>query len=207
MLNLCHIFSLKRKKICAFVLIVCLISGLTPTAESISVKLRGKIVLGGILSGLAYATYTLVKHDKRATEKFQLRLGPPDRVIQFERGFDRWQVNYYGEQCYLFRNNRLVDKKALKVSCSCSVERFSWKTLGWKKGRVEGWDPNLPIFQPNAFQPSSLSPFLTDTPVSVRPKWLWLCLLHPQRAPQFVSSYLYRWEGERLPGPQPLLSH
>ena len=87
MSNLCHIFSRTRKKICAFVLIVCLISGLTPTAESVSVKLRGKIVLGGILSGLAYATYALVKRDKRATEALQLHLGPPDRVIQFERGF------------------------------------------------------------------------------------------------------------------------
>ena len=201
MLNLCHISSLKRQKVCAFVFIVCLFSGLTPTAESISVKLRGKIVLGGILSGLAYATYTLVKRDKRAVEKLQLHLGPPDRVIQFERGFDRWRVNAYGEQCYLFRNNRLVDKKALKVSCSCSIERLSWKTLGWKKGRVEGWDPNLPIFQS-----SGLSPFLTDMPVSVRPKWLRLYLSRPQRAPQFVSSYLYRSEVERLLGRQPLLS-
>ena len=76
MLNLRHIFSLKRKKICALVLIVCLISGLTPVAEGISVKLRGKIALGGILSGLAYTTYALVKRDKRATEKLQLHLGP-----------------------------------------------------------------------------------------------------------------------------------
>ena len=181
MLNLCHIFSLKRKKICAFVLIACLISGLTPAAESVSVKLRGKMVLGGILSGLAYATYALVKRDKRATEALQLHLGPPDRVIQFERGFDQWRINYYRDQCYLFRNNRLVGKKALKVSCSSSIERLSWKTFG-------------------------LSPFLTDMPVSVRPKWLRLCLLHPQRAPQFVSSYLYRSGVERLLGPRLSLS-
>ena len=201
MLNLCHISSLKRQKVCAFVLIVCLISGVTPTAESVSVKLRGKIALGGILSGLAYATYTLVKRDKRAVEKLQLHLGPPERVIEFERGFDRWRVNYYGKQCYLFRNNRLVGKKALRISCFCSIERRSWKTLGWKKGRMEGWDPNLPIFQP-----SGLSPFLTDMPVSDRPTWLRLSLLRPQRVPQFVSSCLYRLEDERLLGLQLLLS-
>ena len=205
MLNLCHISSRKGKKICAFVLSVCLICGLTSTAESVSVKLRGKIALGGILSGLAYVTYALVTRDKRAAEKLQLHLGPPDRVIQFERGFDRWRVNSYGEQCYLFRNNRLVDKKALKVSCPCSIERLSWKTLGWKNGRGEGWDPNLPIFQPNAFQPSGLSPFLTDRPVSSRPKWLRLYLSRPRRAPQFVSSCLYRWGDGRSLGPQLLL--
>ena len=197
MLNSCHIFSLKGKKICAFVLVVCLISGVTPAAEGISVKLRGKIALGGILSGLAYATYALVTRDKRATEKLQLRLGPPDRVVQFERGFDRWRIDAYGEQCYLFRNNRLVDQKALKVSCSRSIE--------WKKGSMEGWGPqssDLPVFQP-----SSLSPFLTDTPVSVHPKWLRLSLSRPQRVPQFVSSCLYRLEAGRLLGPRPWLSH
>ena len=121
MLNLCHISSLKRKKICAFVLIVYLISGLTPTTESISVKLRGKIALGGILSGLACVTYALVTRDKRAAEKLQLHLGPPDRVIQFERGFDRWRVNYYGEQCYLFRNNLFIET----VPCTNLQSDFS----------------------------------------------------------------------------------
>ena len=206
MLNLCHIFPLKRKKICAFVLIVCLIYGLTPSAESVSVKLRGKIALGGILSGLAYATYTLVTRDKRAAEKLQLHLGPPDRVIQFERGFDRWRINDYGELCYLFRNNRLVGRETLKVSCS--IETLLWRTLKWKNGRMEEWGPqssNLPTFQPSN-QPSSLSPFLIDTPVSDRPTWLRLCLSRPQRVPQFVSSYLYRLEAEHWLGPQPLPS-
>ncbi len=203
MLNLCHIFSLKRKKICAFVLIVCLIPGLAPTAEGVSVKLRGKIVLGGILSGVAYATYALVKRDKRAAEKLQLHLGPPDRVIQFERGFDRWRINAYGEQCYLFRNNRLVGKTALKISCSCSIKRLPWKTLGWKNGGMEGWNlqpSNLPTFQSNTFQPSNQTPFLIDTPVSDRPTWLRLSLSRPQRVPQSVSSYLYRLEAGRLLG-------
>ena len=207
MLNLCHIFPLKRKKIYAFVLIVCLIYGLTPSAESVSVKLRGKIALGGILSGLAYATYTLVTRDKRAAEKLQLHLGPPDRVIQFERGFDRWRINDYGEQCYLFRNNRLVGTEALKVSCS--IETLPWGTFGWKKGRLEGWGPQFSPFQSSTlpiFQPSNQTPFLIDTPVSDRPTWLWLCLSRPQRVPQSVSSYLYRLEVERWLGRQPLLS-
>ena len=168
MLNLCHIFPLKRKKIYAFVLIVCLIYGLTPSAESVSVKLRGKIALGGILSGLAYATYALVTRDKRAAEKLQLHLGPPDRVIQFERGFDRWRINHYGAQCYLFRNNLFIKT----VPCGT-------------------WPLRRPI---------------TDTPASGNPTWLQLCLSRPQRVPQFVSSYPYRSEAERLLGRQPLLS-
>ena len=197
MLNLCHIFSLKRKKICEGVLIVCLICGLTPTAESISVKLRGKIALGGILSGLAYVTYTLVTRDKRAAEKLQLHLGPPDRVIQFERGFDRWRINYYGEQCYQFRNNLFFKALPCASLQSDFSNRWTFRPPGIAKrggAKREG----------QTFK----NPFLIlDTPVSGSPTWLRLYLLRPQRVPQFGSSYLYRLEAERLLGPRLSLSH
>ena len=195
MLNLCHISPLKRKKICAFLLIVCLIPGLTPTAESVSVKLRGKIVLGGILSGVAYATYVLVKRDKRAAEKLQLHLGPPDRVIQFERGFDRWRIDYHGEQCYLFRNDLFIRT----VPCASLQSDFSdgWTFAPLSIAKRIGAKRESQTFK---------KPFLIDTPVSGSPTWLRLYLSRPQRAPQFVSSYLYRWGDERLLGPQLLLS-
>ena len=214
MRNLCQIFSLKPRRICAIGLILCLIWGLTPTAESISVKLRGKIALGGILSGLAYVTYTLVKRDKRAMDELPLRLGPPDRVIRYERGFDRWHVNYYGEKCYLFRNNLFIKT----VPCPNLQSNFL----------INGPSHRLPLhyrsvsdmFLPSLFQevvevnPKPLrnrieqsaktkrlkKPFLIDTLVSGNPRWLSLYLLHPQRGPQLVSSYLYRLEAEHLLG-------
>ena len=195
MLNLGHISSLKRQKVCAFVLIVCLFSGLTPAAESVSVKLRGKIALGGILSGLACVTYALVTHDKRAVEKLKLHLGPPDRVIQFERGFDQWHINYYGEQCYLFRNNLFIKT----VPCTNLQSDFSdsWNFAPPAIVKRSGAKHERRTFK---------NPFLTDIPVSSPPKWLRLYLLRPQRAPQFVSSYLYRSEAERSLGRQLLLS-
>ena len=209
MKNLCQIFCKKTEKICAFVLILCLIAGLTPTAEGISVKLRGKIALAGILSGLAYTTYALVTRDKRAMEKLKLHLGPPDRVVQFERGFDRWRIDYYGEECYLFRNNRLIGAKPLEASFSIDAAPVK---LGWKTGRLqagmEGWKDGrkkrpstLPIF----YAPV-LPPFLIDMPVSGSPMWLRLYLSRPQRVPQPVFFYLYRLEDERLLDPQLLLS-
>ena len=194
MLNLCHISSLKRKKICAFVLIVCLFSGLAPTAEGISVKLRGKIALGGILSGIAYVTYRLVKNDKQASEKLRLHLGPPDRVIQFERGFDRWRIDAYREQCYLFRNKLFIKV----VPCANLQSDFSkrWTFAPPSVGGRCGFKPHLP----------GDSVGLIDIPVSVRPTWLRLYLSRPQRAPQFVSSYLYPLEAEHLLDPEPWLS-
>ena len=174
MRNLCQIFCVKTGKTCVVVLIVCLVFGLTPTAESISVKLRGKIALVGILSGLAYVTHTLVKRDKRAVEKLQLHLGPPDRVIQFERGFDSWRINYYGEQCYLFRNNLFIE----------TVPRLSLQAQYQARAHLR------------SCKCRTTSPFLIHTPVSRNPKWLQPYPWHPQQDPPLVSSCLYRLGGE-----------
>ena len=220
MSNLCRIFPLKRRKVWAFVLIVCLIWGLTPTAESLSVKLRGKIALGGILSGLAYVTHRLVTRDKRASEKSQLHLGPPDRVIQYERGFDRWRVNYYGEQCYLFRNNLFIKT----VPCPNLQSNFLMNGPSHRLLLHYRWASDISLrslFQEvvevnqkplrSELEQSTKAkrlkkPFLIDTPASRNPTWLRLCLLRSQRDPQFVSSYLYRLEAEHWLGPQPLPS-
>ena len=183
MRNLCQIFCVKRSQICAAALILCLIWGLTPTAESVSVKLRGKIAIVGILSGLAYVTHTLVTRDRRAAEKLQLHLGPPDRIVQFERGFDLWRINYYGEQCYMLRNNRFV-KIVPCVSLQSQYQGFGNQILDRLRTSKSKFMP----------------PFLIDTPVSGNPKWLPLCPLHLQRVPQFVSSDLHRLEDERLLG-------
>ena len=214
MRNLCQIFSLKPRRICAIGLILCLICGLTPTAESISVKLRGKIALGGILSGLAYVTYTLVKRDKRAMEALHLHLGPPDRVIRYERGFDRWRIHYYGEQCYLFRNNRfiktapctslrsnfLIDVPSHRLPLRYrQVSDIALRSLFREVVEVNQ-EPLRNEVEQRAKVKRSKKPFLIDTPVSGNPRWLQLYLSHPQRAPQLVSSYLYRLEAEHLLG-------
>ena len=60
-----------------------------------------------ILSGVAILTRYLVKRDIRASEKLQAKLGTPDCIAEFERGFDRWRVQWHGDRHYLFRNNIL----------------------------------------------------------------------------------------------------
>ena len=199
-------FCLKPRKICAIGLILCLIWGLAPTAESISVKLRGKIALGGILSCLAYVTHTLVKRDKRAVEELHLRLGPPDRVVQFERGFDLWRIDSYGKRSYMFRNNRLMPEKPLKAVCSTYdappnlVNGLDWK-VGRLKEKKEGWKYGRKKHS------SVLPPFLIDMPFSRNPKWLQLYPLHPRQALRLVSFYLYRLGDERLLDQPQWLSH
>ena len=171
-------------------LILCLIVGLAPTAAGVSVKLRGKIVLGGILSGLAYGTHKLVTRDRRAAENLRVHLGTPDRVIQFERGFDRWRINVYGERCYLFRNNRSL-RTAPCISLPPRERGDTPQTLA----RLE---VNTRKF---------VAPFLIDTFSSRNPRWSRLYLSRPHPAPQFVSSYLYRLADEHSLGLQRSLSH
>ena len=208
MRSLCQIFPEKRKKMCAFALVLCLMWGLTPAAESISVKLRGKIALAGILSGLAYTTHTLMKRDKRAVEKLQHRLGPPDRVVQFERGFDIWRIEHYRERHYIFRNNRLTEIVPAETDASSGDAWNSRVWLGGKAGRREGWKDGRKEYASSLpfFHSSTFPPFLIDTPVLGSPRWSRLYLAHLQRAPQFVSSYPYRLVDARLLDLEPWLS-
>ena len=229
MRNLCQIFSEKVKKVGAFTLVLCLIWGLTPAADSISVKLRGKIALAGILSGLAYATHTLVKRDRRAVEELRLHLGPPERIVQFERGFDLWRIDYYEERCYMFRNNRFI-KSTPCVDLQSVYQAYSIVQFerGFDLWRIDYYEERCYMFRNNRFIKSTpcvdlqsvyqayscigacvcefVPPFLIDTPVLVRPMWLRLCPLHPREVPQFVSSYLYRSEDERSLDLEPWLS-
>lgn len=234
MSNFCQNFYNLNKKIRCLTLIATFIWNLSPPAESLSVplniglqatpKFKGKLVLVGMLSGLAYLTHAFVARDKRAVETLQHHLGPPERVMQFERGFDRWRVHCYGEQCYLFRNNRFIQKKPLKGFSLYDAPPGSIAWLGWKgaphpllgrrrrmEEKREEWKKRGKggsIEERNAlprFQPSAFSPFLTYTLVLGNPRWLPLSLWHPPRALQSVSSGLYRLVGERLPDPVPWL--
>ena len=95
-----------KKLTCYLVVVVLLLSPLS-TAHSISVKTQGKLALVAILGGVAILTKYLVRRDKQTIEALHARLGPPERIIEFERGFDRWRVEWYGNRRYLFRNDVL----------------------------------------------------------------------------------------------------
>ena len=166
--------------------------------------------MGVILSGIAYTTHTLIKRDRQAVAELRHHLGVPERVVQFERGFDLWRIEHYADRHYIFRNNRFIPKQGIKVPfsdyhlCPNSVERLRWK-VGSREERLEGWkecSSNLP-----SFQSSNLPHFLIDTPVSRYPKWSRLYLLDSLRVPQFVFSDLRRLAIERSLDPQLWLSH
>lgn len=95
-----------KKFICYLLLIAFLFAPIS-TTHGISVKTRGKFALAAILSGVAILTKRLVERDQRAIEDLHAKLGQPDRVIEFERGFNHWRIEWYGHRRYYFCNQVL----------------------------------------------------------------------------------------------------
>ena len=105
-----------KKFTCYLVIVVLLLSPLT-SAHGIGVKTQGKLALVAILGGVAILTKYLIGRDQRTVEALHTKLGLPMRVIEFERGFDRWRIEWYGNRRYVFRNNVLqkgIDTKLVE---------------------------------------------------------------------------------------------
>ena len=102
-----------KKLICYLVVIALLLSPIL-TAHGVSAKTQGKLALVAILGGVAILTRYLVGRDRQAAKALHAKLGPPERVIEFERGFDWWRIEWYGNQRYIFQNNVLQKEPLTK---------------------------------------------------------------------------------------------
>ena len=178
------------KKLVCFILIACLILNLSLAAD----KLRGKLALAGILSGIAYLTHTLVKRDMHAAEDLQAQLGPPERIIQFERGFDQWDVHYYREHSYFFLNNRFMRKKTHKAfflnQASPDLSFIEQSFFLHRTGRSD--DPFSLTYKPFSMNPMWLSLYHARLPLILQSVSLYPCLLEDGRLPvlQLWHPYL-----------------
>ena len=100
---------MNQRLVCYLVVLVLLLNPIS-TAHSISVKTQGKLALVAILGGVAILTKYLVGRDQKTVEALYAKLGPPERVTKFERGFDQWRIEWYGNRRYVFRNNVLQNE-------------------------------------------------------------------------------------------------
>ncbi|MCE2395971.1 hypothetical protein J4G02_15505 [Candidatus Poribacteria bacterium] len=111
-------FNPRRKVTCYLVVVVLLLNPVS-SAHSISVKTQGKLALVAILGSVAILTKYLVERDQKTVEALHAKLGPPECVTRSERGFDKWRIEWYGNQRYVFRNNVLqkeTDKTPAEIS-------------------------------------------------------------------------------------------
>lgn len=79
-------------------------------AQLLDAKTQGKLSLLILLAGIAVLTRMLINSDKKKIEKLHSRLGPPDRIVEFQKGFDNWRIEWYGEKGYPFRNGVLQNE-------------------------------------------------------------------------------------------------
>ena len=106
---------MKTKKLLALVIVTLLMLNMNFTAHGLSVKLRGKLALAGILSGVAILTISLVKHDRDVSENVLSELGRAEYIWKIDRGFDSWYVHQYKEQSYYFLNNRYIQERPSNI--------------------------------------------------------------------------------------------
>ena len=102
---------MNTKKTFSVIIITLLFLNLSLAADGFSVKLRGKLALAGVLSGVAFLTYTLVKHDRDVSETLLSQLGRPEYIVKIDRGFDTWYVHQFRKQSYHFLNNRYIKNR------------------------------------------------------------------------------------------------
>ena len=149
------------KKALKIIVIICLIWNCCLPAEGISVKLRGKLALAGILSTISYVTYTLVKRDVQNAERQMSQIGQTEHIIQIERGFDKWEIHHFPEQTYYFLNNRFIRKKASNAFFlnQTFLDYTKWGTVSYNRS---SWD-------------ETFSTFLSDTSALVNPRRWSIC--------------------------------
>ncbi len=92
-------------KTIAVSLIIILVFSLS--AEALSTKTVGKLTMIAILSATAFVIKMLVNREQNEVAELHKRIGKPDRSIEFQKGFDHWRVEWYGNRTYTFRNGVL----------------------------------------------------------------------------------------------------
>ena len=96
-------------KIVSTFLVIVLIFSLSVEAQAgfLSTKTAGKLTMVAILTVAAFVVKIMVRKDRNETVKIHERLGKPDRIVEFQEGFDHWRMEWYGDLVYVFCNGVL----------------------------------------------------------------------------------------------------
>lgn len=96
-------------KIISISIILAMVFPLSAGAETpfLDTKMMGKLAMIAVLSVTAIVVKMLVDKDQEEAVRLHKRLGPPDRSIEFQEGFDHWRIEWYGSRVYTFRNGVL----------------------------------------------------------------------------------------------------
>ena len=114
--------------ICIFLIFFMLIP--VPTARGLSTKIQGKISLICLLLGIGVLTKHLIHSDQKMVEELHAKLGQPHQVVEYQKGFDLWRIEWYDGKQYKFRNGvfsfRIADRKEI-INLQSAAHEVTWK--------------------------------------------------------------------------------
>ena len=98
--------TIKVIKITSIFVIFALMYPLPARSETqfVNTKMLGKLTMVAILSATAFIVKKLADRDIKETARIRENLGSPDRVIEFQEGFDHWRIEWHANYIYAFRN-------------------------------------------------------------------------------------------------------
>lgn len=178
---------MKTKKLLALVIVTLLMLNINFTADGLSVKLRGKLVLAGILSGAAILTISLVKHDREVSENLLSELGRAEAIWKIDRGFDAWYVHQYKEKSYYFLNNRYIQERPSNMFLGSFLAPSSIGSIGEELKRDH-----------KAKNRAYFTSYFIDTPFLANSMWLSFSLSYQLRVPLSVFLYQHQLGDGRL---------
>jgi len=104
-----------RSRILAIFVIIAFLCPPSTYADFQNKKTLGKLAMVVILSATAFVNKKLVDRDANKTAKIRQNLSKPDKVIEFQDGFDKWRIEWHGEVIYVFKNGVFHYKRDLGV--------------------------------------------------------------------------------------------
>ena len=101
-------------KIISLLIVIALFFSLSVSAEGsfLDTKTAGKLTMIAILSAAAFVVKMLINRDRGEVAKLREQLGAPDRIMEYQEGFDHWRVEWYGNRSYIFRNGLLYRQQS-----------------------------------------------------------------------------------------------
>ncbi|MGB9598161.1 MAG: hypothetical protein ACPL7B_17875 [Candidatus Poribacteria bacterium] len=103
-----------RSKVIAIFIVIAFLYPSSIYADFQHKKTLGKFAMVVILSLSAFINKKLVDKDVRKTARIRQELATPDKAMEFQDGFDKWRIEWYGNTIYVFKNGIFYYKRNLE---------------------------------------------------------------------------------------------
>jgi len=97
-----------KRLICIFFVFLILVP--VSNVHGLTTKMQGKLSLVFILFGIGVLTKYLIHSEQKKVDDLHVKLGEPERVVEYQKGFEHWRIEWYDGKKYKFRNGVLINE-------------------------------------------------------------------------------------------------